>query len=205
LVRAHRDAQHRVDTDRSGDDVFRQPIEHRVVEFRTLLEHVREQRVILRELLEVARAKPVATAVAHVTDVHLGRARRKTGRHDGRAHPLVLGLAFRDLNHVAIRLENRGRKTPRTEGDAEAVELGLIVRLSDGRAEIVSDRTRGQSARDLSRAVSSGAIGHEVEAELVRNENRVFVRRPLPAYVRVAGSEKGELGGQRRRSRGSRL
>jgi hypothetical protein len=89
--RANRDAQLAVEPDGACDDVLRQACQHVVVELRALFEHVGQQRMVLRQQLEITIAHAVAAAVAHVGHVHQPRARRKAAGHDRGAHAAVLG------------------------------------------------------------------------------------------------------------------
>ncbi len=128
-------------------------------------------------------------------NVHEPRARRKTRGDDGRAHARAFGRGLGDFDHVAVRLQDGRGQPARAERDPEAIELGLLVRAPDGRAEVIVERACREAARDFARTVAARAVRHGVEVELAAHEHHVLVAGPTSPHIgEPEGAEHEILG-----------
>ena len=81
----------------------------------------------------------------------------------------------RDLHDIAVRLEYCSGQAASAMWNAEAIELGALMRATDRGAEIIRHRARAQGAGDLTRVVAARAVSHEIQAQIVAHEHGVFV------------------------------
>ena len=150
--------------------------------------------VVGRELGDLPLAQEVDAAVPHVAEVgHV--AVDEDGGHR-RGHPLVLALLLGRLEHLAVRVADRGLQPVAVVGDVlvEAEGPGDLL-VAAGQAHELVDGVDRDLGGDLARGVAAHAVGDHEQVLLGVHEEAVLVALALPPDV--GDGLVGDLHGER--------
>ena len=138
--------------------------------------------VVARELGEHSLAEEVDPAVSHVAEV--GHVAVHQHRRHRSGHPLVLGLLPGGLEHLAVRVADRGLQAVAVVGDAlvEAEGPGDLL-VAAGETDELVDRVHRDLGGHLPGRVAAHAVGHHEQLLLGVQEQAVLVPFSLPADV----------------------
>jgi hypothetical protein len=166
-----------LDAERPGDEVLVQRIAGLFRSELAAVDLLLEERVVVRELLELLAAQPIAARVPDVADAHAIAAEHDG--HERRPHAGALGPRLRDLVDPLVRLGDLLLKEERRVGeprrDVHLRQLAIRVELGHHAAAHDLDR---DAARDLPRVVAPHAVGEHGNAGIGVDEHRILVVRP---------------------------
>ena len=183
-IRAHVEIHRRPDAERAGDHVARQIREIALAQIGALDQRVGDERVIARELVELAVAHAVAAAVPRVGDVE-------------RVIPGIVGRGDDRRPHAPVSAGVVGAgEDPRVGQRHRGAEVAPYVHVVAGAAaEVRGDDARGHPARHLPRLVTPHPVGDNEDVELRQQDETVLVMGTLPTDVAQSRRDRTHSGG----------
>ena len=193
----------RLDAERSRDEILVERILGLLHGQHAAVDLLLQQRMVVRELLELFAAHPVAARVADVADrdaiaaEHRGDDRRA---HAGAFGPLLGRFvdAFVRGGDLLLQQQRRVREACRH------VNLRELAPRFELRHHAVGDHVDGDAARDFAGVVAAHAVGEHGDARLGIDEHGVFVMRTNHAGMRQGGCVERRVIGHRGHTYGRR-
>ena len=121
-----------------------------------------DERVVARDLLELALPQAVDARVADVREVQ--KIRVLANRHHRRAHVVQRRIGLRFAEHRLVRRFDRRHHL-----------VGVVTDGAVRRADHFTDGGYRELRRDLSADVTTHAVAHDVQADRRIDEHRVFI------------------------------
>ena len=190
----------RLDSQRARDQVLVQRVFGLLGRDLAAVDLLLQQRMVMRQLLELLAAQPVAARIADVADRHpIGE---EHGGDDRRAHARALGTRLRRFVDALV---GRGDLLLQQQRCVRQAALNVDLRQLAPGLELgqhpIRDDVDGDAARDLAGVVAAHAVGEHGDASRAVDVDGVLVVRAHHAWVRQAGDvERGACpcGGQRK-------
>jgi hypothetical protein len=149
-----------------------------------------QQRVVVRQLLELLPAQPIAARIADVANRHPVAA--KHGGHDRRAHAGALRTRLRRLVDALVGGGDLLLQQQCTVREAALdIDLGQLSAGFQFRHHAVGHEVDGDAARHFAGAVSAHAVRQHRDAGVGIREDRVLVVRANHARMGQARDVEG--------------